>query len=443
MAYNLTQEEDKSLQWLTALEPKEPQAHLDENGQDLFALAKESARVLTEDLGITGSTVVLSLATPYVIKGIVTPEECAKRFSPEIQELLHDMQRVDSLIVNDENVKDKEFSGFIVSMARDIRVIIALIVNCYVRMNAIKDEPVTPYALRLANSSRHFYAPLSHKLGLYEIKRDLEDLAVKFEDPEAYERITQSLQKSRKQRDEYLRQVVDRLQQRITGIGFEYTVKYRTKSIHSIYAKMTKKGIDLDGIYDLYALRIIVKAPRELELAACWAMFGLTTSVFVPNLLRTRDWITRPRESGYESLHTTVLGPDNHWVEVQIRSERMDEEAECGQAAHWRYKGEDGHDAALNDALLEIRRALESHADMETVRTGFAQDIYGREIFVFDNADRLHKVSSEARVIDYIIQIAPEADWVELFSGAEVNGIQRPLDFVLNNGDHVKLTAKL
>ncbi|MCF0196459.1 MAG: bifunctional (p)ppGpp synthetase/guanosine-3',5'-bis(diphosphate) 3'-pyrophosphohydrolase [Bacteroidaceae bacterium] len=439
----LTDKQYEGWMELEKLTPTDPAMRRDVFGQDVFDIAQRAARVLTEMANIGGRALVLTLAKPYVEKGIISVERCGDLFSPGVGQMLADLQKAGSLIITEKNLADKEFSSFMVSFVRDIRIIISMIAECYARMTAVSDRPADKYSLQLARAGKEFCAPIAHKLGLYEIKRELEDLAVKFQDPEAYARIQHSLNQTRQQRDEYLQKVVDTLRQRITGIGFEYTVKYRTKSIHSIYAKMVKKGIDLDGIYDLYALRIIVDTTPELEKAACWAMFGLTTSVFLPNLLRTRDWITKPRESGYESLHTTVLGPDNHWVEVQIRSQRMDEDAECGIAAHWRYKGEAGHDETLNNVLTDIRNAMEKQTSLEDMEAHFAQELYPEEVFVFDNSDKLHKVSTDTRVIDYIIQIAPEADWVELFSGAKVNGVERPLDHVLHNGDRVELIIKM
>ena len=419
--------------------PLDAESRLDQYGQDVFDLSLYGAQVLTTKAGIGGSTLLLMLLKPYVQKGLVSLEECGQLFSTKVQSLLETMQRLDSLRITDENLADKEFSSFWMSFVKDIRIIICLTVDCYVRMQAISDEAISSYSLSLAKASKLFYSPLAHKLGLYELKRDLENLVVKFEDPEAYRYIRKKLNQTREQRDEYLRKVVETLENRIHGVGIKYDVKWRTKSISSIYAKMKAKGIDLEGIYDLYALRFIVDAEPDLEKATCWAMYGLTCSVFVPNLLRTKDWISEPKESGYESLHTTVLGPDNHWIEVQIRSRRMDEVAELGKAAHWRYKGEQGHDEALNDALTAIRTALEKRTSMEDVAEHFARDIYSKEIFVFDNADHLHKVHNDSRVIDYIVQIAPEADWVELFSGARVNGVEQPLTHHLHNGDRVEL----
>lgn len=439
----LSEEQYKRWKELQHRIPAAPKEREDEYGQDMFELALYGAHVLTSKAGIGGSTLLITLLKPFVQKGILSLDECKTLFSEKIAGLMEILQQLNSIQITDDNLADKEFTSFWVSFAKDIRIIICLTVDCYVRMQAISDDLVTPYALRLAKASKLFYSPVAHKLGLYELKRDLENLVVKFEDPEAYRYITNSLKQTREQRDAYLQKVVETLNNRAQGIGIQYEVKWRTKSISSIYAKMKNKGIDLDGIYDLYALRFIVEAEPAMEKAACWAMYGLTCSVFVPNLLRTKDWISTPKASGYESLHTTVLGPDNHWIEVQIRSRRMDEVAELGQAAHWRYKGEQGHDEALNETLTSIRAALEKRTSMEEIAENFARDIYSKEIFVFDNADRLHKVSNESRVIDYIIQIAPEPDWVELFRGARVNGEEQPLTHLLHNGDRVELIVNM
>ena len=176
----------------------------------------------------------------------------------------------------------------------------------------------------------------------------------------------------------------------------------------------------------------------------CWAIFGLASSLYVPNMLRTKDWVGKPKASGYESLHTTVLGPDNHWVEIQVRSKRMDEVAEHGAAAHWIYKGVKGHNNnGANEALLAIRTALENHKSVDSMIKNFSEELYKGEMFIFDNADSLHKIPSDSRIVDYIIHIAPEADWVELFRGANVNGEFQPLDYPLKNGDRVELVVEM
>lgn len=413
----------------------------DKDGFNIFEVSVQTALTLGAEIGVGDNTVLLALLWPYVQTEIVTIEQVEHDFSSELADLLRNVEKVKRFAITLQNLKDQAFSNFIISFAHDIRIIIYFIAEQYVRMKYAEFHSNEDVKKRLAQESRAFFAPLAHRLGFYEIKRELEDLSVKYLDPDMYRKIVNDLQQTRRERDEYMEHFVKQLCERIDDIGFPYVVKWRTKSINSIYAKMQNKGIGVDEIFDLFALRIILDVPEKLEKAACWAMFGITSSVYLPNTLRTKDWISKPRPSGYESLHTTVLGPDNHWVEVQIRTKRMDEIAEHGQAAHWRYKGIKSNDEQLNDALLSIRTALEQNRSIDDMVHNLSNELYKDEIFVFDNKDQLHKIPAGARIIDYIINIAPEPDWVELFSGANVNGEFKTLDTVLKNGDRVELVV--
>lgn len=414
-------------------------ARTDADGFDIFDVSLQTAQVLATEIGIGDNTIMLALLWPYVQTGLISIDQVERDFSAEVAELLRNVEKVKGFAITLQNLKDQAFSNFIISFAHDIRIIIYFIAEQYVRMKNAEFHSNEDVKKRLAQESKAFFAPLAHRLGFYEIKRELEDLSVKYLDPDVYYKIVNDLQQTRSERDEYMEHFVKQLCERIDDIGFPYVVKWRTKSINSIYAKMQNKGIGVDEIFDLFALRIILDVPEKLEKAACWAMFGITSSVYLPNTLRTKDWISKPRPSGYESLHTTVLGPDNHWVEVQIRTKRMDEIAEHGQAAHWRYKGIKSNDEQLNDALLSIRTALEQNRSIDDMVHNLSNELYKDEIFVFDNKDQLHKIPAGARIIDYIINIAPEPDWVELFSGANVNGEFKTLDTTLKNGDRVEL----
>ena len=412
-------------------------------GLSHYLTATGAADVLHNQIGMSGNTVLLPLVSTLHEIGAVSIEEIARLFNSDLAEMTEYYKQLYSFSFTQENATDEQFPNFVISFARDIRVVIASVAAFYVRMQMVDDMPTCAYRPQMALFSRTFFAPLCHRLGLYDIKRVFEDLSVKYEHTDVYNAIRKSLKQTQEERDAYVEDFVKPLREKINLLNLPYKIKWRTKSIHSIYKKMQKKGIGVEGIYDLFAVRVILDVSKELEQAMCWAVFGLASSIYTPNTLRTKDWISRPKSSGYESLHTTVLGPNNHWVEIQIRSQRMDEIAEHGNAAHWRYKGVKENDAEVDAVLLSIREALEKQHNTEQLIKEFSKDLYRDEIFVFDNADKLHKLPNGSRIIDYIINIAPEPDWVELFTGANIGGEFKDFEYVLQNGDRVELVIKL
>ncbi|MCF0159503.1 MAG: bifunctional (p)ppGpp synthetase/guanosine-3',5'-bis(diphosphate) 3'-pyrophosphohydrolase [Bacteroidaceae bacterium] len=445
--------------FIDTLAPSDRQALIDlmrgytepiqEFGMDCMDLAYNTACILSE-IGMERSSIVLALVEPFVHWGMLSMADAERLFGEDVARLLSLVARLKNKTITLENMSDAQFSDFVISFVEDIRVVIYLTVNrreVMLALDAVEDdgehETLNEERTRQAALSRLFYAPIAHRLGFYGIKRDLEDLSVKFEHPEEYYKIVGELKQTREERDQYLQDFIAPLREKIEELQIPYEIKWRTKSINSIYTKMQSKEVGIDGIYDLFALRVILDVPEKLEKAVCWAIFGVASSLYVPNMLRTKDWVGKPKSSGYESLHTTMLGPDNHWVEIQIRSKRMDKVAEHGLAAHWIYKGVKGSDDAVNEALLAIRTAIENHTGVDTLIKSFSDELFKGEMFVFDNSDELHKIPSGSRIVDYIIHVAPEPDWVELFCGANVNGEFKPLDHTLKNGDRVELVIRM
>jgi GTP diphosphokinase / guanosine-3',5'-bis(diphosphate) 3'-diphosphatase len=289
----------------------------------------------------------------------------------------------------------------------------------------------------LASETYFLYAPLAHRLGFYNIKSEMEDLAVKYLEPEQYNNVDCRLKQTTASRNKLIRDFSVPLKQKLEKQGFKFIIKSRTKSIHSIMLKMKKQGVEFEEVYDLFAVRIILESNSENEKSDCWRAYSIVTDLYQPNPSRLRDWISVPKSNGYESLHTTVVGPRGKWVEVQIRSSRMDEIAEKGLAAHFKYKGIKG-EGGLDSWLSKMREILESsekedNAFIDQVRSG----LYTDEIFVFTPKGDLRQLPAGATVLDFAFDI--HSDVGASCVGAKVNGKNVTLKYVLQNGDHVSI----
>lgn len=302
--------------------------------------------------------------------------------------------------LNEEMLKTDNFRNLLVSQAADMRVVLMLIAECVVLMRRVKNSPAEKARRRLSLEAAHIYAPLAHKLGLYKLKSELEDLSLKYLEREAYYHIKESLNATKKSRDAYIENFLAPIRKMLTEAGLKYHMKGRTKSIHSIWQKMKKQRCGFEGVYDLFAIRIILDSAPSKEVAECWKVFSLITDRYESNLKRLRDWVTVPKSNGYESLHVTVLGPENKWVEVQIRTERMDEVAEHGLAAHWRYKGVKSSEGGVDNWLAGIRAALEAGRDPQ-VDEQAATSLKDNSVYVFTPKGDLFKLPLGATVLDF------------------------------------------
>ena len=302
--------------------------------------------------------------------------------------------------LNEEMLKTDNFRNLLVSQAADMRVVLLLIAGCVVLMRRVKDNPDDEARRRLSIEAAYIYAPLAHKLGLYKLKSELEDLSLKYLEHEAYYMIKESLNATKKSRDAYIERFIAPIHQMLTAAGLRYHMKGRTKSIHSIWQKMKKQHCGFEKVYDLFAIRIILDSAPEKEVADCWKVFSLITNRYESNLKRLRDWVTVPKSNGYESLHVTVLGPEEKWVEVQIRTERMDEVAEHGLAAHWRYKGVKSSEGGVDSWLADIRAALEAGKDPH-VDDGVSTGLKENSVYVFTPKGDLFKLPIGSTVLDF------------------------------------------
>lgn len=289
--------------------------------------------------------------------------------------------------------------------------------------------------MRVSEEAAYLYAPLAHKLGLYKLKSELEDLSLKYLEHDAYYMIKDKLNATKQARDAYISRFIEPIQKRLMDAGLRFHMKGRTKSIHSIWQKMKKQKCAFEGIYDLFAIRIILDSPQDKEKMQCWQAYSIVTDMYQPNPKRLRDWLSVPKSNGYESLHITVLGPEQKWVEVQIRTERMDEIAERGVAAHWRYKGIKG-ESGLDEWLTNIRNILETSDDLQ-VMDQFKMDLYEDEVFVFTPKGDLFKFPKGATVLDFAYHIHSKIG--SSCTGAKINNKIVTLREELHSGDQVEI----
>jgi guanosine-3',5'-bis(diphosphate) 3'-pyrophosphohydrolase len=291
--------------------------------------------------------------------------------------------------------------------------------------------------LKIASETAYLYAPLAHRLGLYSIKIELEDLAMKYTEPEIYTEISEKLQQTKRERTKFINEFVEPIKEELDKQEFKYEIKGRSKSVHSIWTKMKKQGVSFEEIYDLFAIRVIIDTDLEDEKAMCWKAYSVITDFYHPNPDRLRDWISTPKANGYESLHTTVMGPGGRWVEVQIRSKRMDEIAEKGYAAHWKYK-ESAAETALDEWIQRIRELLENpESNALDFVDEFKLNLFSDEIFVFTPTGELITLPSSATTLDFAFEI--HTDIGSKCIGAKVNHRLVPLSHVLRSGDQVEI----
>ena len=317
-----------------------------------------------------------------------------------------------------------------------MRVILIIIADRVNLMRQIKETPNIEARTQVANEAAYLYAPLAHKLGLYKLKSELEDLSLKYTEHDVYYHIKDKLNETKASRDKYIAAFIEPIQHKLEEAGLKFHMKGRTKSIHSIYQKMKKQKCPFEGVYDLFAIRIILDSPVDKEKQECWQVYSIVTDMYMPNPKRLRDWLSVPKSNGYESLHTTVMGPEGKWVEVQIRTERMDEIAERGLAAHWRYKGVKG-ESGLDEWLTSIRETRENaDSDLE-VMDQFKLELYEDEVFVFTPKGDLYKMPKGATVLDFAFAIHSKLG--SKCIGAKVNGKNAQLKQTLNSGDQVEV----
>lgn len=409
--------------------------HRDVFGLNPILFGLQTAMIVVEEIGLRRDAVLAIMLHPSIEDGFLTIEEVRKQFGESVARILHGLQRIAELYKKNPVVESENFRNLLLSFAEDMRVILIMIANRVNLMRQIKDSKDDNARRKVAEEAAYLYAPLAHKLGLYKLKSELEDLSLKYLEHDAYYHIKEKLNATKEARDAYIKSFIEPVSQRLTQIGLKFHIKGRTKSIHSIWQKMKKQKCAFEGIYDLFAIRIILDSPVELEKMQCWQVYSIVTDMYQPNPKRLRDWLSVPKSNGYESLHITVLGPEKKWVEVQIRTERMDEIAERGVAAHWRYKGVKG-ETGLDEWLNNIRNILETSDDMQ-VMDQFKMDLYEDEVFVFTPKGDLFKFPKGATVLDFAYHIHSKIG--NTCTGARINNKVVTFREPLHSGDQVEI----
>ena len=407
-------------------------------GQNPILLSFQTAELEVNEIGMKRDCVLAILLYNSVICGNMTVEDAEKMFGKSVAQIIHGLVRIHELYTTRPVIESENFRSLLLSFAEDMRVVLIMIADRVNLMRQIRDTQNTEAKTRAAEEASYLYAPLAHKLGLYKLKSELEDLSLKYLEHDAYYMIKENLNATKRSRDAYIEKFIAPLGEKLAGMGIKCHIKGRTKSIHSIWQKMKKQKCGFNGIYDLFAIRIIIDSPLSEEKMQCWQAYSLITDMYQPNPKRLRDWLSVPKSNGYESLHITVLGPENKWVEVQIRTERMDEIAEKGLAAHWRYKGIKS-ESGLDDWLKNIRAALENNDNLQLMDQ-FKMDLYEDEVFVFTPKGDLLKFPKGATILDFAYHIHSGVG--NKCVGGRINGKNVPIREVLHSGDTVEIMTQ-
>ena len=392
--------------------------------------------ILLSEIGLGKAAVLSILLHEIVERKLLSVEEIEKTFNTQISSIMQGMIRVQELYARNSSLETDNFRKLFLTFAQDIRVILIIIAEHLHTMREL-DTSSEENRQNTARESSFLYAPLAHRMGLYAIKTELEDLSLKYTNRDIYREIANKINETKSSRDQFISEFITPLKQKIEALGFTFEIKGRTKSINSIYNKIKKQNTPFENIYDLFAIRIIFDVPFEKEKAACWQAYSIVADMYQPNPKRLRDWLSIPKTNGYESLHTTVLGPEGRWVEVQIRTVRMDEVAEKGLAAHWKYKGIKS-ESGMDEWLKNIREILENpELNAVDFMDEFKLNLYDKEVFVFTPNGDLHKLPKGATVLDFAFSI--HTGLGSKCVGAQVNGKNMTIKYELNNGDQVKV----
>lgn len=409
------------------------------DGEDQYfylGVSLNTALIVINEIGLRKASIIAALLYRPVICNKITVDEINKHFDKEVADIVRGLLKVNDLEANQATLESENYIKLLLSLAEDMRVILIMIANRLHLMRMARDYDEAA-RLRLSVEASYIYVPLAHKLGLYKIKSELEDLYLKYTDRETYDYISQKINESKTSRDKYIAEFIAPIEEKLKETGIKYDIKGRTKSIFSINNKLKKQKVEFEAIYDLFAIRIILDTELTKEKAECWQVYSVVTDLYQPNPKRLKDWLSIPKSNGYESLHTTVMGPQSRWVEVQIRTKRMDEIAERGLAAHWKYKGLKSQ-SNIDDWLATLRETLENKniASSEKLED-FKLGIYDEEIFVFTPKGDLHKLPKGATLLDFAFSIHSKLG--SMCVSGKVNGKNVPIRYKLSSGDQIEI----
>lgn len=412
-------------------------AHRDKYGINPSVRHLNTALLLSRYVGADRNMIIATLLYQICSDDYFSLEDVKAEFGDDVRSIIHGLKNVADLYKKQTTQRDENFSKLMMAFAENIRVIIIMIVDRLALMKAINHHPNQKFVFDIASESLYLYAPLAHRLGLYKIKSELEDMSLKYTNRDLYTQIAHKLNESKQERDKYIAEFIAPIKKKLEDDGFKFEIKGRTKSIYSIWNKMRKQNAEPKDIYDLFAIRIIIDTPLKNERSDCWKAFAIVTDMFKPNPSRLKDWISIPKSNGYESLHTTVTGPGQRWVEVQIRTQRMDEIAEKGLAAHFKYKGVKS-EKSLDDWMANVRDLLEtSGKDTPEIMKKMNMDVYDKEVFIFTPKGDLFRLPLGATILDFAFAIHSKIGCTCI--GGKVNGKTHKINYELKNGDTVEV----
>ena len=412
-------------------------AHRDKYGINPSVRHLNTALLLSRYVGADRNMIIATLLYQICSDDYFSLEDVKAEFGDDVRSIIHGLKNVADLYKKQTTQRDENFSKLMMAFAENIRVIIIMIVDRLALMKAINHHPNQKFVFDIASESLYLYAPLAHRLGLYKIKSELEDMSLKYTNRDLYTQIAHKLNESKQERDKYIAEFIAPIKKKLEDDGFKFEIKGRTKSIYSIWNKMRKQNAELKDIYDLFAIRIIIDTPLKNERSDCWKAFAIVTDMFKPNPSRLKDWISIPKSNGYESLHTTVTGPGQRWVEVQIRTQRMDEIAEKGLAAPFKYKGVKS-EKSLDDWMANVRDLLEtSGKDTPEIMKKMNMDVYDKEVFIFTPKGDLFRLPLGATILDFAFAIHSKIGCTCI--GGKVNGKTHKINYELKNGDTVEV----
>lgn len=407
------------------------------SGEPYILHPLEVAIIVSREIGLGPTSIACALLHDVVEDSEYSLEDIERLFDKNIAKIIDGLTKISFVSDMDISVQAENFRKMLLTISDDIRVILIKLADRLHNMRTLDDMPEHKQ-LKIASETFYLYAPLAGRLGLYNIKTELEDLSLKYTEPEVYAEIERKLRETKADDTRYLTNFSEKIKQILQNEGLKFTIKYRTKSIFSIRKKMRKQNIPFEEVYDKFAIRIILDSSPDREKADIWRVYSIITSLYKPSPERFRDWISVPKSNGYESLHTTVMGPQGHWIEIQIRSQRMDEVAERGYAAHWKYKEDVSEDRHLEKLIEKIRMLLESpESNAVEFVNDFKTNLLSDEIFVFTPRGDLKRLPSGSTPVDFAFEIHTDIGLKTL--GAKVNGKLVPLNYKLQSGDQVEI----
>lgn len=396
------------------------------------------AQICAEEMGLGDTSIICALLHDTVEDTDITLQDIEKLFGKKIASIINGLTKIFTVLDNNQSIQAENFRKVLLAMAEDVRVILIKIADRLHNMRTL-EHMSRQQQIKIASETLFLYAPLAHRLGLNAIKTELEDLGLKYTNPEAYNEIAEKLKETEEERKKYIQKFIQPVKKALEEKGFKFKIFGRPKSIYSIYNKMVKKHVSFEEIYDIFAIRIVIDSEPENEKSDCWEVYSIVTDIYHPFPDRLRDWISTPKSNGYESLHTTVMGPEGRWVEVQIRTTRMDELAEKGYAAHWKYKeASQERENKVEEWLRKVREVLENpDPDALEFIDDFKLNLFSDEIYVFTPKGDMKILPAGATALDFAFEIHTKVG--EHAIGAKVNQKLVPLSYVLQTGDQVEI----